>query len=399
MRVAMEWPPKLPKGSKLIIGDRGYYARIGGRQRWICGKRPVEEAERIFHRKSLQIDAGAEPMPEPEPMREGDDITLHDILNRWNIDRRGDVDRGELSPGAWQQYRLSAVRISEIAGDYLTEEILPDHIKSIYNRMAKLHGLDFAKRALGHLRTCCNHAEEFGWCKPIRFGGASIAKLMQRPAASMEWKLLNPEQIQSIHDKFNERVKTADGRRRSSLIQLRAMFLLALNGGYGAKELSDLPREVIDLENSRIDYRRGKTGKKHIVPLWTETVDALKEAMALRPKDDLLFRTREGNPWCETKPVYENGKLKRTNKTDNVNERWKEFIGADLRVKGEGFYKLKHLHATIADDAGDPHATFALAGHALPGAKSHYVKVSEHRIRKVVDYIHSVLFSSSESSQ
>ena len=60
-----------------------------------------------------------------------------------------------------------------------------------------------------------------------------------------------------------------------------AMFLLALNGGFGNTDIANLPREAVDLRNGVIDYSRPKTDVDRLVPsitgLWEST---------MRPRSD-----------------------------------------------------------------------------------------------------------------
>jgi integrase len=140
--------------------------------------------------------------------------------------------------------------------------------------------------------------------------------------------------------------------------------------------------------------RRGKTGADHIVPLWPETVEALKLVLAQRPDDALVFRTRHGNPWCRTYAVMKGGKVDRASGADHVNERFTELIEPiGLKIDGQGFYKLKHLFATTADKSIDRNAVAILMGHKLPGSRGHYIEVGEDRLREVVNFVRHHLLS------
>ncbi len=391
----MVWPPNIPRGFPLTIVNRGYVARIAGRPRWICGKLPPKEALAIYHRKAAALTAGNVPLVEVKAV--SGVVTLEYILKRWVIDRREDVRQGRLSISIWTQYQLSGKRINEIAGHYVADDLAPDHVRAIFDYLHDNHTADIARRSIGHLRTACQYAADMGWCRPVRLG-RQIAKLAAAPKDRMKWKLNTADEVQRIFVEVDRLIAGADGRSLPSMEQFKAMLLLALNGGYGAKELADLPRDVVDLDNARIDFSRGKTGATHIVPLWSETVDALRPVIARRRSDALVFRTREGNPWCMSDPKLRNGKIVGKRITDRVNEVYKNVVAPmGLRIKGQGFYKFKHLHCTIADMAGDTQATFSLAGHLLPGAKSAYVKVGEDRLRKVVEFIHDHLFTQKDS--
>lgn len=389
----LEWPPKVPHDFPLTVVARGYMKRVGRGQppRWICGKRTPEEALRIWHRMAdAALAPGREqpaPLDVPEPV---DKPTVEYILTRWLIDCRGDSHAGRMSLSAYRQYKLSARRIREAIGHLCTDDVSPDVVRELHERFARRHGADFARRGVGHLRACCRHADDMGWCRPVRLGHRQLAKLTRRPPARMKWKLYTPEQVRMILAAC-DRVIVAQRRKPSFAavwVQLRAMILLALNGGYGATELSRLPREIIDLDAGMIDYARGKTGKQHVVPLWPETIAALRPVLSQRPGDDLLFRTREGKLWAAIEEqTGADGKV-RQNVRDNVRERFNQ-LTADigLRIRGQSFYKLRHLFATIADRSKDRNALSVLMGHALPGARGHYIEVGVDRLREVVESV------------
>ena len=52
----------------------------------------------------------------------------------------------------------------------------------------------------------------------------------------------------------------------------------------GNTELACLPTEAVDLTTGWVTYPRRKTGINRRIPLWAETIDALKAAQAQRPE-------------------------------------------------------------------------------------------------------------------
>jgi integrase len=388
--VVTHWPPKtLPRNFPLTVVPRGYVVTVGGRTRWVCGKRSPKEALAVFDRKVGAWRAGDdEPLPAAKPDDVGAVPTVHYILAKWLVDRRGDAERGDLTGGAYQQYKLSAKRIDAVAGHLITDDVTPDTVKSLYARLHRDHGEDFARRAISHLRACCRHAEDAEWCRPVRLGNRQVAKLTARARPSMKWRLYTADEVAIILDAADARIDGAVGKYKEPWVQLKAMILLALNGGYGATELAELPREVIDLDAGVIDYRRGKTKQDHVVPLWPETVEALRPVMLQRPGDALVFRTRSGEPWAYRKRVLKAGRLQKIIGGDNFAWAFRELVKPlGLKIDRQGPYKFKHLANTTADAFNDPHATFTLFGHALPGAKSHYVRVGDDRVRAVVEFM------------
>src|SRR5262249_28995750 len=89
---------------------------------------------------------------------------------------------------------------------------------------------------------------------------------------------------------------------------MRAMILLGINCGFGATDLAGLPIAALDLDDGWIDYPRSKTAIPRRCPLWPQTVEALREAIANRPgpKNDadagLVFLTRCGQRWVRVMP-------------------------------------------------------------------------------------------------
>src|SRR5690349_15134384 len=90
--------------------------------------------------------------------------------------------------------------------------------------------------------------------------------------------------------------------------QLRAMVLLGLNAGLGVTDCGNLSNPNIDLDAGWLDYPRVKTETPRRVPLWPETVDALKAVLEKRrypltaADDGIVFLTRTRRRWVRTKP-------------------------------------------------------------------------------------------------
>jgi integrase len=123
--------------------------------------------------------------------------------------------------------------------------------------------------------------------------------------------------------------------------------------------------------------------------LWPETVQAIREALASRPapKDpalaDLVFVTSKGLCWAKDTndcPVAkETAKLLKALK---INGR-----------KGLGFYTLRHVFRTVADEAKDQPAVDFIMGHEVPHMSAVYREtISDARLRAVVDHVRACLF-------
>src|SRR5262249_22681446 len=99
---------------------------------------------------------------------------------------------------------------------------------------------------------------------------------------------------------------TADEIRRllvAAGVQLKAMILLGINGGFGNGDCACMPLSAVDLDGGWVNYPRPKTGINRRVPLWPETVQALRDALAKRPQPKkeeharLFFVTKYGLSW------------------------------------------------------------------------------------------------------
>jgi integrase len=86
---------------------------------------------------------------------------------------------------------------------------------------------------------------------------------------------------------------------------MRAMILLAINGGLGPGDLATLTIAQCDGTKEWLDHPRPKTGVDRKIPLWRETREAIREAIEHRrqPSDPannhLLFIGRRGESYLE----------------------------------------------------------------------------------------------------
>jgi|GEM_PF-7026858 len=388
--MGVDWPPKVRPGFPLTVTKRGYQARVAGRWAWIAGKVAPEVAERLYHQRCASVGKAK---PIAAPVQPGAVVTVNGLLSKYVVARTRDHGAGRLSAVAFDQIRRSSKRIDAIAGTWLIADISPAAVEQLHGALVEAHTADAARRAIGHFGQACRYGAEVGWCLPVRIGRIGRLSGRGKPTGP-KWRMFGAGDIGAILAEIRRRQTPTHGNGRigHAWHQLEAAVLLAINGGFGSKECAELTVGEVDLSRGIIDHARGKTGKQHLVPLWPETAKALGAVVALRSgANSLLFVNRAGKPMNRSELVSVAGRTK-IRSDDTFADRFNEVLGAvGRKVAGESFYKLKHAFSTAADEAGDPHATFVLTGHALPGAKSHYVKVSEARLRAVVDHVRSVL--------
>jgi len=166
-------------------------------------------------------------------------------------------------------------------------------------------------------------------------------------------------------------------------IQMKAMIWLGLNCGFGCTDCAELKWKNIDLKSGRVLFPRGKTGIERNLPLWPETVQALKQ---IPKQGELVFYTRRGNPWVRaTRSKKGDGNEKYT-KEDAVTKEFSKLMKrTDLKMeKGVGFYTLRRTAATLTARSGDPFAVQRLLGHAdLKMATTYVQDVSEQTDRAI----------------
>ena len=65
--------------------------------------------------------------------------------------------------------------------------------------------------------------------------------------------------------------------------QMRAMIYLGINAALGPADIARLPIKAIDMAGGWLTFARRKTGVGRRIPLWPETIKAIKLAVKNRP--------------------------------------------------------------------------------------------------------------------
>ena len=188
------------------------------------------------------------------------------------------------------------------------------------------------------------------------------------------------------------------GKEGPELVQagpaLKAMILLGVNCGFGNADCGHLPRSAVDLEGGFIDFPRPKTGIPRRCPLWPETVNAIREALDVRPSPrdpadaDLVFVTKYGGSWAKDDDPAA------------ITKEMRKLLNA-MGIKGRrNFYTLRHTFRTVADEARDQPAADYIMGHESPHMSTHYREtISDARLRAVTDHVRAWLFGKPAASE
>jgi integrase len=185
-------------------------------------------------------------------------------------------------------------------------------------------------------------------------------------------------------------------------IPMKAMILLGLNGAFGNKDVSELPLRNIDLNAGVLDFPRVKNGIQRRVPLWNETVAAIREYLTVRPIPepgclDLLFLSNSGGRLVREK-VTVNGGMKKVVRTDFLTVNFNSLRNrAGITGEHKGWYTLRHTFNKIGIRTGDAFSVQRISGREVQEFRvlSGYVggETCDDTLRKVTDYVRDVCLS------
>jgi integrase len=226
------------------------------------------------------------------------------------------------------------------------------------------------------------HAYEAGLIEaPVRYGPGfkrPSRKVLRLARAAKGPRLFGPAEIRAM--------------LAAARPALKAMILLGINCGFGNADCGRLPRAALDLEGGWVSFPRPKTGIARRCPLWRETVEALKAALARRPvpkdpaHEGLVFVTIHGHCWAKSGPG-----CPVTGATIELLRRLR------LYRPGLNFYALRHTLETVGGESKDQVAVDPIMGHVREDMASVYSeKISDERLRAVTDHVRSWLFGPRE---
>jgi integrase len=341
-----------------------------------------DAALRSYLAQKDDLHAGRTPRPaDPEA------VTVKEVVNAFLNHKKALLDSGELSPRSWDDYKATTdILIGRFGKGRLAADLRPEDFATLRKYLAKSVGPVRLGNTIQRVRSVFKYAYDAELIdRPVRFGPGfkrPSKKVLRLHRAEAGRKLFTAEEVRRLIDAAGP--------------AMRAMLLLAINGGMGNSDCGNLPLSALDLEAGWVDYPRPKTGVPRRVLLWPETVQAVREALAKRPAPKraedagLVFITKRGLSW--SKDTRDNPLSKETAKL------MKE-LGINGR-KGLGFYTLRHVFRTVADEAKDQPATDFIMGHEVPHMSSVYREtISDERLRAVTDHVRRWLYLACGSSE
>ncbi len=325
----------------------------------------------------LEIKAGR------APVKPRDGIRIGEICNEWLAHKQAKLDADEIVQDTWTEYKHTcALVLASINRELTPGEVQPSDFAGLRSDMAKRYGPVALGKHIGQVRSLFKYAYEAGLIdRPMKFGPG-----FTKPSA----KVLRKKRT----DRGQQDFDAAEVRRllATDNPNWRAMILLGVQAGFGNRDVAELTRGVVDLDAGWIDYPRAKTGTMRRVPLWPETIAAIREVLENQSSDSsLLFAGGRGRDFTDSSHGGNRiaGSFKRVLKS------------AGFPESGRGFYCLRRTFQTQAEECGDIIAVRAIMGHTDPEtdmSARYRQRVNDKRLRQAVDTVRGWLFDGEVSS-
>ncbi len=318
----------------------------------------------------------------PPPIDVRDGCTVKKLADAFMDAKEAKVASGDFSQLTWNLYFKALKRLVDHFGrETRVEAIAPGHWTAYHAKLAKQFAPTSLRTEIAVITAMCNWGQRMRLHKMIDLGPDFVkpsVKALRKHRRLGGERLFAREEILTILGECDR--------------QLRAMVLLALNCGFGNADVGYLEDTDLDLDGGWVTFSRVKTEVYRRIPLWPETVEALRDHLSRtrRPKDKAhskrVFLTSRGEPFVRLKgKAFE----------DVLSRRFTRILKR-LKINGRrglGFYSLRHTHATVAGEAKDPDAVKATMGHVDSSVTAGYQHgISDERLKAVTTVVHDWLW-------
>lgn len=376
--------------AKKVRGDFCYFGRIADDPKGVA-------AAALWAEQKDDLLAGR------TPRARDDRPTVGRLCNKFLAHKRAMLASKEIAVRTFTDYYDTCERLTNVLGPKTPiNDLTHDEFAVLRKNIAEKRGAVATKNEIGRVYVVLNYGV--------------VANLITKPLQTLVGpELKRPSQkVIRIHrrEKGERMIEAADARRivDAAGVPIKAMILLALNGGLGNSDIGHLPLSAIDLERGWIHYPRPKTGVDRRFPLWPETVAALKAAINERPipketkHEKLAFITKYGQSWIKEGEVSdgENGDhVIKSRSANPISFEFRKLLrAANVHRDGIGFYTLRHVFETIAGESKDQVAVDHVMGHAREDMASVYrERISDERLKAAVSAVRKWLFGKCGSRQ
>lgn len=314
-----------------------------------------------------------------------DALTVHGLAAKFLQTKKQLLQTGELASRSYEDYGATCKLLIKAFGkNKPVAGLRPEHFEKLRTRLAKNWGPVRLGNEINRVRVVFSYAYKSGLLeRPMIYGEGfrrPSRKTLRQHRAKQGVKLFEADELRRILDAAGQ--------------PLKAMVLLGVNCGYGNADVGTLPLDALDLAGGWATYGRPKTGIARLCPLWPETVDALQEWLAMRPKPKtpehagLVFLTVRGDTWAKSN-------------SDRTLSKEMAKLLAKLGINGHrNFYTLRHTTQTIGDEARDFLAVRSIMGHATSDiADAYRERISDERLQAVAEHVRRWLFTKPDAGQ
>jgi integrase len=330
----------------------------------------------LYQQQSDDLHAGRAPRA-PDV----DGPTLRELANRFLTAKTRLRDSGDIAARTFDDYYVACERTIKFFGAHrFVTDITAEDFSAFRADISKTRGPVALGNDITRVRIMFKWGYDSGLLdRPIRYG--------------QDFKKPSRATLRKTRAIRGSRVFAGEQIRKmlaEASLPMQAMIHLGINCGFGNQDCATLPFTALDLSGRWLDHPRPKTGIQRRCPLWPETVEALKAAIAERPraKDEatakLVFVTSRCKSWA--KDEDDNPISKETAKI---------LKGMGIHRPGLNFYALRHTFETVAGESRDQVAVNAIMGHAPAAndmASVYRERISDERLRAVTDFVRTWLF-------
>ncbi len=308
--------------------------------------------------------------------RRTDAPRLKDLCNSWLTHKKNLLQSGELTKRSFDEYYATCEFVLEtIDGERDAGSMQSVDFADLRKKLAKRYNPVSLSKRMGQIKSVFLHAYKCRLIdRPADFGPS-----FEKPSAKKLRQVRLAKGAQDFtRDELHRMLEVAKP-------VVRAMILLGVQGGLGNSDVADLPLKAVDLEGGWLDYPRAKTAIARKIPLWPETIEAIKLVISQRPATEspYLFISARGNDYTDKhRTGYRvTGDFRQVTKAIGIQD-------------GRGFYGLRRTFQTQAEESADLVAVQSIMGHT-PSERDmsarYRQRISEQRLRAVVEVVRSWL--------
>lgn len=370
-------PPFLHKSGRWAKKVNGQFAYLGSALEDPTGER----AQRIWNEQCHGIRAGRKPIIDATAPPEG--VTVKVLIDTFLSAKKAKLKTGEMAQRSFDDLHRTCLKVADtLTRHRLVSDLTTADFAYLRGVLADGRGLVTLQGEIRRVRNVFNWGFRDGMLEnAVRFGDSfnpPAADKLRIQRSEKPAKLFQQPELRKILEKCG--------------VQVKAMVLLGINAGLGNSDCARLKLRHLDLKTGWLDFPRPKTGEARRAKLWSESVQAIKAAIAERPepKDkaahgDLVFVTKYGRPWRED-----------SNRNNPLSHEFAKVLDElGMRQPGVNFYSLRHTLQTVGEESRDEAALRRIMGHVAHSfdmSATYREKIEDARLVAVSEYVRAWLF-------